>query len=173
MSIGHSLLRELEIEGRVTRRFLERVPFERKEFQPSEKSESLGRLAIHLAEIMAWWEACINQDKLDFVDFKPQVIETTEGLLRYYDELYDMACVALKGVKDTDLEKDWSMTYGSEILFTLPKKQVLRTFCMNHLVHHRAQLSVYFRLLDVAVPAVYGPSADDDEVLTIDRINPG
>ena len=170
MSLGLSFLAELEIESRVTRRFLESVPFAKKEFRPSDKSETLGRLAIHLAEIMGWWDACINQDKLDFVDFEPRVITGTVELLNYYDELFDKACSGLRAVKDEEFERDWSMTYGDEILFTLPKKQVARTFCMNHLVHHRAQLSVYFRLLDVVVPAVYGPSADDDQVLTITKI---
>lgn len=170
-SIGIGLLKELELESQVTRRFLASVPFEKRDFKPSEKSETLGRLAIHLAEIMAWWAACIDQDKLDFIDFEPQKIETTEELLNYYDDLFQTACDALRQVNDDELERDWSMTYGEEVLFTLPKKQVLRTFCMNHLVHHRAQLSVYFRMLDVIVPAVYGPSADDDQVLTTRKID--
>ena len=76
---------------------------------------------------------------------------------------------ALAEVTDEELEKDWSMTHGEEALFTLPKKQVLRLFCMNHLVHHRAQLGTYLRLLNISVPAVYGPSADDEDVILINK----
>ena len=77
------------------------------------------------------------------------------------------AQTALATVKNKEFEKDWSMTYGDEILFTLPKKQVASIFCMNHLVHHRAQLGVYLRLLNIPVPATYGPSADDEDVISI------
>jgi len=170
MSIGLDFLAELKVESQVSRRYLASVPFEKKDFKPSPKSESLGRLAIHLAEIMAWWTACVIEDKLDFIDFEPEVINSTEDLLSYYDRLVEQAFDALRTVKDEEFSKDWSMTYGDEILFTLSKKQVARTFCMNHLVHHRAQLSVYFRLLDIPVPAVYGPSADDEQVLTIQAL---
>ena len=76
---------------------------------------------------------------------------------------------SLMNVQEYELEKEWSMTYGDQVHFTLPKKQVLRMFCMNHLVHHRAQLGVYLRILDISVPATYGPSADDDEVILVKR----
>ena len=99
--------------------------------------------------------------------FEPKKIETTEALLAYFDELLKEATEALKQAKIEDLAKDWSMKYGDEVLFTLNKKEVLRKFCYNHLVHHRAQLGVYLRLLNIAVPAVYGPSADDDDITLI------
>lgn len=169
MTIGQEFLKEVMLESKVTRRYLERVPFDRKEFKPTEKSESLGRLAIHIAEIMAWWKACLEQDKLDFIDFKPEEINSTEELLAYFDKLLEEAKNVLSKVHDHEFDKDWSMTYGTEILFTLPKKQVARTFCIRHLIHHRAQLGVYLRLLDIPVPASYGPSADDDQVLLIDK----
>ena len=169
MSIGQELLKELVLESEVTRRYLENVPFERKDFKSAEKSETLGRLAVHVAEIVGWWDACINQEKLDFIDFRPKEIDNTEDLLCYFDGLFQMAKQALASVKDEELDKEWSMTYGDEILFTLPKKQVLRIFCMNHLIHHRAQLGVYLRMVGVAVPAGYGPSADDDVVTLINR----
>ena len=167
MTLGQEFLKELVLESAVTRRYLERVPFEKKDFKPAEKSETLGRLAIHIAEITAWWTACIEADQLDFIDFEPEAIQSTAALLRYFDKLLAQAKQSLSTVQDEEFEKDWSMKYGEEIIFTLPKKQVARIFCMNHLVHHRAQLGVYFRLLDIPVPAVYGPSADDEEVLLI------
>ena len=101
--------------------------------------------------------------------FEPEDIASTEQLLAYFDGLLAEAKTALLAVKDAEFDKEWSMTYGEDVLFTLPKKQVLRLFCMNHLVHHRAQLGVYLRLLDVPVPATYGPSADDEDVILIHR----
>lgn len=169
MTIGQAFLQELLLESEVTRKYLASVPFEKKEFQPTEKSEKLGRLAIHVAEITAWWTACADKDKLDFIGFEPKNINTTEELLAYFDELLTAATRSLSNIKDTELEREWSMTYGDEVLFTLPKKQVMRVFCMNHLVHHRAQLGVYLRLLDIPVPATYGPSADDENVLLVRR----
>lgn len=169
MTIGQEFLKELSLESQVTRRYLERVPFDKKEFKPAERSESLGRLAIHIAEITAWWTSCVKDAKLDFIDFEPKDIHTTEELLAYFDTLLEEAKATLSKASDEEFEKDWSMTYGEEILFTLPKKQVARVFCMNHLIHHRAQLGVYLRLLDIPVPAVYGPSADDEEVLLIQK----
>jgi uncharacterized damage-inducible protein DinB len=167
MTIGQELLQELTLEATVTRRYLERVPFDKLDYKPSEKSETLGRLAVHVAEIIAWWKSCVENDKLDFIDFEPKDIKLKEELLLYFDELLIEAKWSLSTVKDVEFEKEWSMMHGEDILFTLPKKQVARLFCMNHLVHHRSQLGVYLRLLDIPVPATYGPSADDEEVILI------
>lgn len=167
MTKGEKFLQELTMEAVVTRRYLARVPFEKADFKPAEKSETLGRLAIHVAEIIAWWSACINEKELNFIDFEPQKIDNTKDLLAYFDELLVAAKQDLRTATDEVFEQDWSMTYGTEILFTLPKEQVARVFCMNHLIHHRAQLGVYLRMLDIPLPAVYGPSADDEEVLLI------
>ncbi len=167
MTTAQELLQELTLEAAVTRRFLELVPFDKQAYKPSEKSESLGRLAIHVAEIIAWWNESINHDTLDFIDFEPVTIKSTAELLAYFDSLLAEANCALSDVKNEELDRDWSMINGEDVLFTLPKKQVLRLFCMNHLVHHRAQLGVYLRLLDIPVPATYGPSADDEEVILI------
>lgn len=168
MSLVQDLLNELTLEAVVTRKYLASVPFDKAAFQPHEKSETLGRLAIHVAEIIAWWKECIFHQELDFIDFEPKELQSTEELLTYFDTLLVEAKSALQQVKDSDLNNGtWSMRYGDIVYFTLPKKQVLRIFCMNHLVHHRAQLGVYLRLLDIPVPAVYGPSADDDEVLLV------
>ena len=167
MTIGQELLQELTLEAAVTRRYLDSVPFEKLDFKPTEKSETLGRLAIHVAEIIAWWTSCIDNEKLDFIDFEPKDIKTKNELLSYFDDLLTEAKASLTKVKDEEFEKEWSMTHGNDILFTLPKRQVARLFCMNHLVHHRSQLGMYLRLLDIVVPATYGPSADDEEVILI------
>lgn len=168
MNFKEDLLAELKQEAAVTRRFLASVPFDKKEFQPHEKSETLGRLAIHVVEIIAWWEQSLNNDELDFIDFEPKEINDTKELLTYFDELLIKAERALKEANATEFDKKWSMRYGDDVLFTLNKKEVLRKFCMNHLIHHRAQLGVYLRILGVPVPAVYGPSADDFNVTLIE-----
>ncbi|MEI6409379.1 MAG: DinB family protein [Bacteroidota bacterium] len=167
MTIGQTFLQELTLEAAVTRRYLDSVPFDKLDFKPTEKSETLGRLAIHVAEIVAWWTSCVEDEKLDFIDFEPADIKTKDELLAYFDHLLAGAKTSLANAPDAVFEKEWSMTHGDEILFTLPKGQVARLFCMNHLVHHRAQLGIYLRLLDVPVPATYGPSADDEDVILI------
>ena len=169
MTIGQELIQELTIEASVTRRYLQNVPFDKLDYKPTEKSETLGRLAIHVAEIIAWWTSVVNTNRLDFTDFEPEDIKSTEKLLSYFDTLLAEAIKSLSTVKDEEFEKNWSMTNGEEVYFTLPKKQVVRLFCMNHLVHHRAQLGVYFRMLDIVVPATYGPSADDFEVILTNK----
>ena len=169
MTIGQAFWQELSLEAAVTRKYLASVPFEHKSFKPAEKSETLGRLAIHVAEITAWWSSCVHDDRLDFLHFAPKEIESTQELLTYFDELLATAKRDLLNADDREFEKEWSMTYGDEVLFSLPKRQVARIFCMNHCVHHRAQLGVYLRLLGIVVPAAYGPSADDEEVILINR----
>lgn len=167
MSIATDLLNELKLEAQVTRRYLERVPFDKATYKPHEKSEQLGRLAIHIAEILSWWKSCIESNELNFVDFKPEDISSTEEVLAYFDKLLNEAEAALKNASDSVFDAQWSMCYGEEVLFTLPKKQVARIFCMNHFIHHRAQLGVYLRLLGISVPATYGPSADDEKILLV------
>jgi uncharacterized damage-inducible protein DinB len=167
MTIGQELLQELTLEAAVTRRYLDSVPFDNLSYKPTEKSETLGRLAIHVAEIVAWWTSVIETNKLDFIDFEPKVINSKAELLSYFDNLLAEAKTSLANAKDEEFKNEWSMTYGDDILFTLPKKQVARLFCMNHFVHHRAQLGMYLRLLGIVVPAAYGPSADDEDVILI------
>jgi uncharacterized damage-inducible protein DinB len=167
MTKAQELIQELTLEAAVTRKYLDAVPFDKLDYRPTEKSEKLGRLAIHVAEIIAWFTSVAKTDQLDFENFEPKDIHTKAELLSYFDTLLEEAMQSLNNIKDELFNDDWSMTYGKENLFTLPKKQVARLFCINHLVHHRAQLGMYLRMLDVAVPATYGPSADDEEVLLI------
>ena len=169
MTIGQELIQELTLEGAVTRRYLENVPFDKLDYKPAEKSETLGRLAIHVAEIIAWWTSIVNTDRLDFINFESKDIKSKEELLLYFDTLLAEAIKSLSTIKNEEFEKKWSMVNGEEVHFILPKKQVARIFCMNHLVHHRAQLGVYLRMLDITVPATYGPSADDFDVILINK----
>ncbi len=163
------LLQELKLEATVTRKYLEKVPFDKLSYKSHEKSENLGRLAVHVAEIIEWWQHCLLRDELDFINFEPKEFTNVNQLLSYFDDLLLNSEKAVMESKPEDLNKEWTMRHGETIYFTLPKKQVLRIFCMNHLVHHRAQLGVYLRLLNVSVPATYGPSADDENVILINK----
>ena len=169
MTIGHELLQELTLEAQVTRKFLERVPFDKADFKPTEKSETLGRLAIHVAEIIEWWTSVAKTNRLDFINYKTKEINSNNELLDYFDHLLEDAKKSLANVKDEVFNENWTMAHGEDVLFTLPKKQVARLFCMNHLIHHRAQLGMYLRLLEIPVPATYGPSIDDDSVILINK----
>jgi uncharacterized damage-inducible protein DinB len=171
MTIGQEFIQELKLEAAVTRKFLEKVPFDKAEFKPNDKSEELGRLAIHVAEIIAWWTSVAETNRLDFSDFEPKNIQSNEELLTYFDELLSNALNSLRKIKNEELEESWSMSNGDEVYFTLPKKQVMRLFCMNHLIHHRAQLGVYLRILGIEVPSTYGPSADNFDVILINKFS--
>lgn len=165
MSLNANLLAEFRMEAATTRKILERVPLEKGDYKPHEKSMSLMRLATHVAEIAGWWKECLVLDELDFAkgDFTPKVFNATIDLLAYYDDLVAKTEVILNDTPESEFEKDWTMRQGEMIFFTLPKAQVVRTWCLNHWYHHRAQLGVYLRMLDVALPGTYGPSADANE----------
>lgn len=162
MSIAGKFLAELKQESANTRLMLAAIPFEKASFKPHEKSMSLKVLALHVAEINGWWKECLVQDELDFSKDggKKKEINSTEELLAYFDELVTKSEAILQNAKDEDFAKNWTMRNGDVVYFILPKESVVRTWCLNHMYHHRAQLSVYLRLLDIPVPGMYGPSAD-------------
>lgn len=163
MKHSERLLAEYRQEAIATRKLLERVPFDQLDYKPHEKSMSLGRLATHVAEINGWWKECLVNDVLDFAvgDFTPRICQNNEELLGLFEDLLRKGEVILTEIDESEFEKMWTMRQGEMVFFTLPKHEVVRTWCMNHLYHHRAQLGVYLRLLDVALPGVYGPSADE------------
>ena len=171
MNFLEEITNELRQEAGVTRRYLEQVDFGDRNFQPHNNSEKLGRLAIHVAEIIAWWKNILEHEELNFLNFEPKPIDSTEELLTFYDHLCGEAMTSLTKASESQLDKNWSMKYGDEILFTLNKREVLRKFCMNHLIHHRAQLGIYLRMLGKSIPATYGPSADDTNVTLIESFN--
>jgi len=162
MTKAELLLAEVKQEAKATRTLLERVPFEKADFKPHEKSMTLKRLATHVAEINGWWKECLTMDVLDFSksDSKPKEINSTADILALHDDLLAKAEVILNNAADEKFNEDWTMRNGEVVYFTMPKAEVVRTWCMNHLYHHRGQLTVYLRLLDVALPSTYGPTAD-------------
>jgi uncharacterized damage-inducible protein DinB len=163
MTIAQQMLAELQQEGIATRKILAQVPIDKKDWKPHEKSMALGALASHVAEIYGWPKETIIMDELDLskMDFTPKVLNSNEDLLAIFDKCMAKATEILEAATDEDLAKPWIMRNGEVIYFTMPKAQVMRTWVLNHSVHHRAQLGVYLRLLDIAVPGTYGPSADE------------
>ena len=161
-NLSKAILPEFDQEMANTRKSLERVPEDKLGFKPHEKSMTLGGLATHLATINHWAEAILGQDTFD-VSTAPRPTELTSraGLLEAFDQNTASARKAIAGSTDADFMKPWTLTSGSNTIFTLPRVAVVRSFIMNHGIHHRAQLGVYLRLNDVPVPSIYGPSADE------------
>ena len=160
MSIGQSLLPEFDQEMAVTRRVLERVPGERGDWKPHPKSFSLGHLAQLVSWMPGWIANTLRDTKLDLQGSAGDSLEKTETLLAGFDQNVRDARAALEAAQDADFEVPWSLTRGEQVLFTAPRAAVVRSH-ISHLSHHRGQLTVYLRLLDVPVPSIYGPTADE------------
>jgi uncharacterized damage-inducible protein DinB len=160
MSIGQSLLPEFDQEMAVTRRLLERVPGDRGDWKPHPKSFSLGHLAQLVSWMPGWIASTLRDTKLDLQGAAGYSLEKTEALLAGFDQNVKDARAALEAAKDADFEVPWSLTRGDQVLFTAPRAAVVRSH-ISHLSHHRGQLTVYLRLLDVPIPSIYGPTADE------------
>ncbi len=163
MSIFDSLTAELQYEAQMTRKCLERLPEDKYDWKPHEKSMTMIRLATHVAEMTNWVKETIEKPELDFakMDYKPFEPKDNAELVEYFDKQVVEAAAVLKDVPDEKFMENWKLRNGDEIYFEMPRIQVLRGMVFNHIVHHRGQLSVYLRLNDVPVPALYGPSADE------------
>jgi uncharacterized damage-inducible protein DinB len=162
MSIATSLLPEFDQEMASTRKILECVPDDKSEYRPHPKSMPLGRLAGHVAELASWGATTINTDVLEITpDFVPFVAESRQQLLETFDKHAAAAREAIAGASDEHYFKTWELKFSGKTMMSLPRIAVLRTVVMNHLIHHRAQLGVYLRMNDIAIPGMYGPSADD------------
>jgi uncharacterized damage-inducible protein DinB len=162
MPLIEALLPEFDHEMSTTRTVLERVPGDKFEWRPHQKSYSIGQLASHLATIPTLGEIAITRPDLDASAAQmPQSPRSHAELLATFDRNAAAARAALAAATDAVLMSPWSLKRGGQTLFTQPKTTVWRGFVMSHLIHHRGQLCVYLRLLDVPVPSVYGPSADE------------
>ena len=160
MSIGQSLLPEFDQEMAVTRRVLERVPGDRADWKPHPKSFSLGHLAQLVSWMPGWIANTLRDTRLDLQGTAGYSLEKTETLLAGFDQNVRDARAALQAAKDADFAVPWSLTRGDQVLFTQPRAAVVRSH-ISHLSHHRGQLTVYLRLLEVPVPSIYGPTADE------------
>jgi len=163
MSISDAFVGELQQEAAATRKCLERIPEDKFDWKPHEKSFTMIRLATHIAEMVSWAKDTVEKPELDFAgqDFKPFEPKTTAELVEYFDKNLANATEALKNTSDEAMMQNWKLRNGEQIYFDMPRVQVLRGMVFNHIINHRGQLSVYLRLNDIPVPALYGPSADE------------
>jgi uncharacterized damage-inducible protein DinB len=165
MAIAESILPEFDHETATTRTLLERVPADKAEWKPHAKSMSLGQLAMHIANLPYW--ASITLERTEFDTNPPDgprvttpVYESGAKLLQIYDANVSAARALLVRTTDAEFMVQWVLKNGGRSMFSMPRIAVFRSFVLNHAVHHRGQLSVYLRLLDVPIPNIYGPTAD-------------
>lgn len=163
MKIAESFLTELKQEAESTRKMLKLVPFDKSTWKPHTKSMELLRLAVHITEMPQWLAMTITTEGLDLAteEYKPYVPKNNEDLLNYFEDNVKKAEDALANCSDEEMLKNWTMKTGEKVIFSLPKVAVIRSMIMNHTVHHRGQLTVYYRLLDIPLPGIYGPTADE------------
>jgi uncharacterized damage-inducible protein DinB len=149
-------------EAEITRKFLKIVPDDKYDWKPHPKSMSVRQLATHVAELPSWIPLGINTSVLDFAagEYKPTPIKNNGDLLAVFEENQKQAVESLSKTTDEFLQNDWTMKNGDQIYFTITKEEVIR-MAMSQTIHHRAQLGVFLRLLDIPIPGSYGPSADD------------
>ena len=164
MTIAELLLPEVEQEMATTRRVLERVPDEKLAWKPHARSWSMGDLASHIVNMIKWTDVTMNQTEFDLGSVSPeqmnQPAKNRAELLAWFDANVAGARQALAR-DDADYFVPWTLKNGGQVYFTMPRYTCVRSFCLNHIVHHRAQLGVYLRLNDIPVPGAYGPSADE------------
>jgi len=163
MTMNKLLLSEFNEEMKKTRTALERVPVDKKDFVPHPKSMPLGKLAPHVAQLPGFGLTILTTPELDFSkgSFKPLPFESSAQLLSAFDELADKVRAALQNTSEEAWEQNWKLSFQGKPIFDGSRFLAYRQMFLNHLVHHRAQLGVYLRLNEKAVPATYGPSADD------------
>ena len=169
MPIIDLLLPEFDQEMANTRKMLERVPNDKLSFKPHDKCWDMAALASHVANMVGWTADTMTKDSFDVAPpgappYNPPKAASTEELLAMFDKSVKEARAALAGASDEQLMQPWSLLGGGKVFFTMPRIGCIRSFVMNHTIHHRAQLGMYLRLLNVAVPGMYGPSADDPNV---------
>lgn len=166
MSLAKMFLPELEHEAATARKCIERFKDDQLGWKPHAKSMSVAQLISHLAEIPGWTPATFNTTELDLSPpggppYAPTIYASVAETLAAFDQNVADAKAAIAAAGDAAFGENWSMLFGGQLLFTMPRAAVLRTWVLNHFIHHRGQLSVYLRLLDIPVPGIYGPSADE------------
>jgi uncharacterized damage-inducible protein DinB len=163
MTISQTITIDYEYEMNNTRKLLERVPLDEahRDYKPHAKSMPLDRLASHVAAMPSWLRFALASELFELnPETKPDIAASTAELLEMFDKSVETGRASIAGATDDDMRKNWTFKYGDEFSFTSARTKVIRSF-VNHLVHHRAQLGVYLRLLEIPVPGMYGPSADE------------
>lgn len=166
MTISTAIIPEFDHEVANTRKVLECVPDEKLDWKANEELNSIGWVANHLAEIVGWVEGTLTQDIWDInpADGEPYVspnLTSKKEILELFDANFVAARKQIEATSDEEFGKSWSLVANGEAMITMPKIGVIRTWVLNHLIHHRAHLCVYLRLNDVDVPAMYGPSGEE------------
>ena len=163
MTIANVMMQEFLHESEITKKLLERVPEDKLDWKPHEKSMSLGRLATHVAEIPEWTDIVVNKDFFDMAasDYEPTVCKDRAELLEKFETNVRKFKQVMEGKDDASLMEHWQLRQGEHVAVDLPKAVVLRSFVLSHIIHPRGQLSVYLRENDVPLPGIYGPSADE------------
>ncbi len=166
MNIGEMLAVELEQESKATRKVLERLPDDKFDWQPHEKSMKLGALASHIVNSLGWTDLILESDGLDFdaMEFTPLEFHNAADCVAGFDEALMRVAGKLKEASDADIMEAWTARAGDKVFFSQPKAPVIRGFVLNHGIHHRAQLAMYLRLNDIPVPQIYGPTADEPDM---------
>ncbi len=168
MSIAESILPEFELEMAGTRKVLERITDDKLDWKAHEKSNTIGWVACHLAEIPGWVEGTLTQDNWDInpeggESYQSPKLSSRQEILDLFDANIATAKEQIEKASDEEFAKSWSLLTAGKAIITMPKLGVIRTWVLNHTIHHRAHLCVYLRLNDIPVPALYGPSADEQE----------
>ena len=165
MAIKDALLPEFDHEMATTRRLLERVPDAEFGWKPHDKSMTLGRLAAHIANLPYWGSLTLETTVFDLDSLPPdsqrQLAESAAALVKEFDAKVAAARAKIATATDAELLAAWTLKKGGQEMFNMPRISALRSFVMNHLIHHRGQLSVYLRLRNVPLPSIYGPTADE------------
>ena len=165
MAIMDALLPEYDHEMATTRRLLDRVPESEFAWKPHQKSMTLGELSGHLANLPRWCSAVLDLTAFDLAtagdDARPTIATSRDGLLKDFDSKVSAARASLVKRTDAEMLASWTLKSGTHDIFTIPRISAIRSFVLNHSIHHRGQLSVYLRLKDVPLPAIYGPTADE------------
>ena len=161
MKIQELLVPELQHEVMLTEKFLKRIPKDKLDWKPHNKSMSLLELGNHLAEIPSWITGTMEMEEMNMDNYEPNKLKSVDELIATLNKNASEAQESLKK-EDSEYLKNWKMIVGGETVVDMPRINVLRTMVLNQLPHHRAQMGVYFRLLDIPVPATYGPTADEN-----------
>ena len=161
MKLVDSILMEIEQEAKTTKRVLDRIPEDKLAWRPHPKSFSLGQLALHIASVPGSVAAAAVLDSIEAPNFSQPEPKSRQEVLDTFSKSLESARAALKKMDDARLNSTWSLTRSGKTLMAVPRIAFVRSILMNHVYHHRGQLSVYLRMLDVPVPSIYGPSADE------------
>ena len=161
--LNQAFIAELKHEAKSTKRILERVPGEKFDWSPHEKSMTLGRLATHVAELPGFLNSILLMDEIDFSKghYKRSHANTPDELLTVFQQKLDEAVQTLQNTSDERMLENFALRRGDHVIASIPRMVAVRSMALNHIIHHRGQIAVYLRLLDIPVPGMYGPSADE------------